>query len=68
MSSPTGDNTMKYIVNYVAGFNESGYGRFYCTVREADTPEAAGDMVISDKMAEPFSFDFVEVNSVEPLT
>jgi hypothetical protein len=56
---------MRYVVNYVAGYGE--HGRYYCTIKDGETPEAAGDAVIAEKMGPPFKFDWVQVESVETV-
>ena len=56
---------MRYVVNYVAGYGE--HGRYYCTIKDGETPEAAGEAVIAEKLAAPSSFDWVEVTKVETV-
>ena len=56
---------MRYVVNYVAGFGS--HGRAYCTIKDADSPQAAGLALMNEKLLPPISFDWVQVESVETV-
>lgn len=56
---------MKYVIGYVGGYSE--HGRSYVTIVEAETQEAAIAKLLEEKKAEPFAFDWVEVQTVETV-
>ena len=59
------ESVMRYVVNYVAGYG--GHGRAHCTIIDADSPQAAGLALMNEKLLPPYSFDWVQVESVETV-